>query len=175
MEDTDIVLDLRASNGRQDNRFDVFWNECQTFLNEDLGTAVDDRRHDLITHLACAISIRDLVEQVKQRCPPHTLIPSNEWVRLQFWPKTPTATKAVQHTGRFKLKFMVQQCHHVDSHYASASLREYSITVCEYCAFVCLDDKHKIKVGEPGYPVAATERGRRVPVRHFVYHCTASF
>ena len=78
MEDTDIVLDLRASNGRQDSRFDVFWNECQTFLNEDLGTAVDDRRHDLITHLARAISIRDLVEQVKQRCPPHTLIPSNE-------------------------------------------------------------------------------------------------
>ena len=172
MEDTDIILDLRASNGRQDTRFDVFWNECQTFLNEDLGTAVDDRRHDLITHLARAISIRDFVEQVKQCCPPHTLIPSNEWVRLQFWPKTLTATKALQHTGRFKLKFVVQQRqwrrHHVDSHYASASfryMREYSITVREYCAFVCLDDKHKIKVGEPGYPVAATERGRRVPVR----------
>ena len=43
-------------------------------------------------------------------------------------------------------------------------MREYSITVREYCAFVCLDDKHKIKVGEPGYPVAATERGRHVPV-----------
>ena len=67
---------------------------------------------------------------------------------------------------------MVQQRqwrrHHVDSHYASASfhyMREYSITVREYCVFVCLDDKHKIKVGEPGYAVAATERGRRVPVR----------
>ena len=30
--------------------------------------------------------------------------------------------------------------------------------------FVCLDDKHRIKVGEPvlGYLVAATERGRQV-------------
>ena len=29
--------------------------------------------------------------------------------------------------------------------------------------FVCLDDKHKVNVGEPGFPVAAAaERGRRV-------------
>lgn len=28
--------------------------------------------------------------------------------------------------------------------------------------FVCLDDKHKVKVGEPNFPVAAVERGRRV-------------
>ena len=30
--------------------------------------------------------------------------------------------------------------------------------------FVSLDDKHRIKVGEPGFPVAAAERGRRVLV-----------
>ena len=30
--------------------------------------------------------------------------------------------------------------------------------------FVCLDDKHKVKIGEPGYPVAAAERGRQVVV-----------
>ena len=28
--------------------------------------------------------------------------------------------------------------------------------------FVCLDDKHRIKIGEPGFPVAAAERGRQV-------------
>jgi len=27
---------------------------------------------------------------------------------------------------------------------------------------VSIDDKHQIKVGEPGYPVAAAEQGRRV-------------
>ena len=31
--------------------------------------------------------------------------------------------------------------------------------------FVCMDDKHRIKVGEPNYPVAAAERGKRVLVR----------
>lgn len=57
---------------------------------------------------------------------------------------------------------------HIDSHYAAASfhyMREYSLLVREHAAFVSLDDKHKIKVGEPGFPVAAAERGRRVPVR----------
>ena len=31
-----------------------------------------------------------------------------------------------------------------------------------YSVFVCLDDKHRSKIGEPGFPVAAAERGRRV-------------
>ena len=43
-------------------------------------------------------------------------------------------------------------------------MKEYSIVLGEFCSFVCLDDKHKIKIGEPNYPVAAAERGRRVPV-----------
>jgi len=30
---------------------------------------------------------------------------------------------------------------------------------------VSIDDKHRLKVGEPGFPVAAAERGRRVMVR----------
>lgn len=30
--------------------------------------------------------------------------------------------------------------------------------------FICIDDKLRIKVGEPGYPVAAVERGRQVIV-----------
>ena len=29
----------------------------------------------------------------------------------------------------------------------------------------CLDDKHKINIGEPGFPVAAIERDKRVLVR----------
>ena len=30
--------------------------------------------------------------------------------------------------------------------------------------FFSLDDKHRVKVGEPGFPVAAAEHGRRVLV-----------
>ena len=30
---------------------------------------------------------------------------------------------------------------------------------------VCLDDKHRMKVGEPGFPVAAAKRGKVVLVK----------
>ncbi len=77
----------------------------------------------------------------------------------------------MHHTGRLNVKFKVQQRQwrhsHVDAHYAAACfryMREYAIMVKEYCAFICLDDKHKIKVGEPNFPVASAERGRQVIV-----------
>ena len=44
-------------------------------------------------------------------------------------------------------------------------MREYSITLRDVCSFVSLDDKHKVKIGEPNYPVAAAERGKRIIVR----------
>ena len=37
-------------------------------------------------------------------------------------------------------------------------MREYAIMLRDVCAFIDLDDKHKIKVGEPNSPVAAVER-----------------
>ena len=32
------------------------------------------------------------------------------------------------------------------------------------CHFICIDDKHRVKVGEPGFPISAVERGREVIV-----------
>ena len=34
----------------------------------------------------------------------------------------------------------------------------------DFSVFACIDDKYRIKVGEPGVPVAAVERGRQVIV-----------
>lgn len=96
MENLNVIVDLWAHNGANKcTKYDEFWNQCNRFLNEDMGVAVDDRRHGQITHLARAISIRDFVSQVTSQCPEGTPIPSVEWVRLQFWPKTPS----LQHTG----------------------------------------------------------------------------
>ena len=52
---------------------------------------------------------------------------------------------------------------HCDSHYAAAVFK-YMRAYAEIsnCLFMSLDDKHRIKVGEPGYPVASAEHGRRV-------------
>ena len=87
MEDLDIVAHLRTHNGAC---YEAFWDKCNRSLNEDIGIAVDDCRHGQVTHLARAISIRDFVTQVRSRYPEGTAIPSEEWVRLQLWPKNPT-------------------------------------------------------------------------------------
>ena len=149
MEDPDIVLDLRKLNSGKKSQYDAFWEECAKFLQEDVGTAVDDRRHSDITHIATAISVRDFRDQVVSRCPEGTSIPSLEWIRLQFWPKTPHSKRALHHTGRFEVRFRVQQRQfqkeHPDAHYAAGGFRyqrEYAVSMKEHRMFICLDDKH---------------------------------
>ena len=67
--------------------------------NEDIGVAVDDRRHGIITHVARAISVQDLVQKVRDRCPEGTRIPTNEGVHIQFGLLQPNLC----HTGHFKV------------------------------------------------------------------------
>lgn len=52
---------------------------------------------------------------------------------------------------------------HVDAHYCAAIfryLREYDVMFRDFSLFLCMDDKHRLKIGEPGVPVAAVQRGR---------------
>ena len=50
LEEPDLVYDLRAANsGNQSNRYSVFWSKAKEFL-EDVGTAVDERRHSQVVH-----------------------------------------------------------------------------------------------------------------------------
>ena len=108
MEDPSIVMDLRHNNTAPKSKYDVFWGEFSKLLAESVGTAVGDRRHTGITHIASAISIRDFRDQVAARCPADTKIPSIEWIRLQFWLKTPNSLRGLHHTGCFKVQFKVQ-------------------------------------------------------------------
>ena len=82
-----IVFDLCSLNSSSDRKkYDVFWEHCSKYLNESVDAAVDDRRHSDVAHLAQAISIRDLRDEVQKQCPEGTAIPSLECIRLQFWP-----------------------------------------------------------------------------------------
>lgn len=98
-------------------------------------------------------------------------MPSVTWLSLQFWPKDPTKKTAMQYTGRFNVKYMVQsrqfRATHPDCHYASALFRYQRTFAINYSAFsnyTFIDDKHHCKIGEPGLPVAAVDRGKRVIV-----------
>ena len=109
---------------------------------------------------------------MKSRLPKDTPIPGEEWIRLQFWPKSLKTRTGLQYTGRLRVKYMVQQRQfrksHPDEHYASAVFRylcEFAVKYRDIATMACLDDKHKVKIGEPNFPVAAVERGKRVLVR----------
>lgn len=171
MEDPDIITDLRHHNTGQPSRYHIFFDHAKQYLESVVETAVDERRHDRFTHLAQAMSVLDLLQQVKDICPENTPIPSEQWLRLQFAPKNPSALASLQYTGSLKVKFQVQSRQlrktHVDLHYASAAfryLKEFAVKFRDFCVLVAMDDKHHCKVGEPGHPVAAVERGKRVVV-----------
>ena len=46
----------------------------------------------------------------------------------------------------------------------SGTYGKYALKFRSESLLICLDDKHRIKCGEPGFPVAAAERGWRVIV-----------
>jgi hypothetical protein len=107
--DPDITIDLREHKDRKSSKFDIFWKVAAQFLAgkaADAVTAVDERRHDTIVHLATAISVNDLLHQIESECPPETLIPSAQWLRLQFCPKDPTWLSSLQYTDLLPLKFI---------------------------------------------------------------------
>lgn len=98
-------------------------------------------------------------------CPEGTPVPSEQWLRLKFWPKNKTTKSALQYTGKLDVKFMVQARQtrkwHEDAHYCACLFRYLKK---QYTNLVFIDDKHHCKVGEPGLPVAAVERGKQVVV-----------
>ena len=66
LDDPDIVLYLSRLNGRVTiDKFDLFCDELQVYLDE-LGLAVDERRHPGVLHLPIAVSIyhlRDIISE----------------------------------------------------------------------------------------------------------------
>ena len=177
LEEPELLYDLRAVNPGRPCQFKTFWEKAKEFLEEDVGTAVDERRHSQVIHVAKAISVRDFKQQVVQRCPPGTPVPSDELVRLQFVPAHKSYRTASKYTSRLQVKKKIQQRQwrkdHEDTHYAACIfryMREYALLLRSSATLACLDDKHKVKVGEPNCPVAAAERGRQVLV-----HSSTSF
>ena len=62
------VTDLReVKHPERKTKYNVFWSMAKMFLSKDIGTAVDERRHSQVTHLAKAISICDFREEVEAK------------------------------------------------------------------------------------------------------------
>jgi len=163
-EDPDLINDLRYFNHGPQTKYEVFWEKCTQYISE--YTAVYERCHGDTYFMAKAISVRD---QVSKLCPPDTAIPSEPWVRLNFCPRNPHAKVSVNYHSRLNVKHVIQKQlfrkDHPDAHYCAGLFcyqREQAVEFQENSTFIFIDDKHRIKVGEPGYPVAAVERGKQV-------------
>lgn len=167
--DPELVVDLRQLNKGRPEKYNEFWSKLGNYLEEHV--AAQERRHGNIGYMPVACSVPDLIGEIKGRLPDGTPIPSETWVRYQFWPKDPSSKTATQYTGRFNVRFQVQtrqlRHDHPDSHYCAAQLKYLKEFVVKFRSNVCLvmeDDKHYINVGEPGLPLASLGRGRRVMV-----------
>src|SRR5207248_3220077 len=79
LEDPEITINLRKHRSGTSSKYDTFWKTAAQFLAgkaADAVTAVDERRHDTIVHLATAISVNDLLNQIKRECLPEAPISS---------------------------------------------------------------------------------------------------
>lgn len=153
--DVDLVVDKRELNQGRKPQFEVFWKGVDTLL-EEYGKAVDDRRHGPdVAHMPVAISIPDLIKQVAAKLPTDSPIPSEPWVRFQFWPKNRFSATAKHYNCRFDVKYKVQSRQlrksHVDARYCAVLfryLKEMAVLFHDEAALLFLDDKSKIPVGK---------------------------
>ena len=158
-DDPDLVFDLRENNGRLKNEdYEPFWQEVQKYLDEK--SVVHERRSSEITYLPLAISFEDFKNQIAARLPKECKIPSNSWIRLNFWPQNPYNQAAKYYTGRFKVKYAVQQRllrgQHMDSSYSAhlfSYVKQMAVKYTENMTMICVDDKPVVPIGEPGCPI----------------------
>ena len=119
--------DLRALNGNDGAKYDLFWAAGDKYLTE-LETTANANRHGQERALWQPLSVPDFTRQVelRLRSAGHTdaPIPSPDWVAFQFHPRRPTAGVAQRFTGRWDIKLKVLQMtmrkHHSDGHWCNS-------------------------------------------------------
>ena len=74
--DVDIICDLRDINSGRPPKYEQFWQKAEQYIEKVDETAVHEKRHECITHIATAISVPHLLEAVKQTCPSDVPVPS---------------------------------------------------------------------------------------------------
>jgi hypothetical protein len=163
-DDTQLFYDLRRNNGRpKDEELDPFWEGLESYLSEH--AVVHERRQSQSMYMPLAMSVEDLIDIVSKRIPEGSKIASKSWVSFNFWPSNPYVKSAINYTGRFQVKYAVQQrltrAKHPDSPFAFHQFRmmkEMAVKYAEEAHMICLDDKAVVPVGEPECPISTNVR-----------------
>jgi len=121
-------------------------------------SAVDDRCHSEVTHLASALLVWDLFERVSQRIPEETLVPVRNGYAYSSGQRQGMPNLHCTIQAAWKWNLWCKQCQfrkqHPDQHYAATLFRyqhEFALKFCDYSGFICLDDKHRIKIGNQDF------------------------
>ncbi|WAR27915.1 hypothetical protein MAR_013619 [Mya arenaria] len=162
--ETELIIDLRKNNGRPlSKEFDQFWSALDNYLTEK--SVVHERRQSDVNYMPFAMSVEDLQTEIANRLPQGSKIPSVSWMKLNFYPRNPYKNSAINYTGKFKVKFKVQQrllrATHEDSDFARNQfglLKNFACKFRDLTSFQCLDDKAIVPVGEPGHAVSTGVR-----------------
>ncbi|MES9904556.1 MAG: hypothetical protein ABW168_18000, partial [Sedimenticola sp.] len=165
MGEVGLLADLRKLNpGRPSGTFDLFFAKLGELVEE--FTAADDRRHNE-AHMSQILSLKDLIQQAKDRCPENTDIPSSSLVRLQFTPRNPYANTAMRFTSKLPVQYKIQRrqlrVSHPDEHFTNAQfkyLRSLAVRMGKTCSLFCCDDKAKVPIGEPDVALSTGVRGK---------------
>ena len=110
----------------------------------------------------------DFIDQVKKRLPPDAAIPSSSTVSLGFAPKNSFTYRSLRHTGYIDARFTVQyrtlRNYNIDSHYCNAQkkgIAHFAVDYRDRIIFLSVDDKAKIKFGEPNHLLSSGVRGKQ--------------
>ena len=96
-EDTDLVIDLdHLKKGQPGDTSDVFFKELANMVKQ-ITTA--DNRHHRLSHMSEFLSIRDLINQVKEKIPEGSPIPSVSTVIHSFAPPNMYAKTSQYYIG----------------------------------------------------------------------------
>jgi hypothetical protein len=159
-------LDLRKLNGKSQSSFQPFWDEVQKYFNE-YTAQVNNHRHGEYRQVPISTIVEDLRFTVGKRLPPETEISSIQWLRLQFIHKNPWSMFALQYTGMFDHKFMVQsrviRKGHQDSKCVAVQwnyIKQFACMWQKNCEMLCVDDKAIIPFGEPCHSSGTCNRSR---------------
>jgi hypothetical protein len=98
-------------------------------------------------------------------------VPSDKWVAYQFTPTNRSTKESLRYMGRFKPQWKVQrrQVHkgNVDAHWCNAmqrNQREFALLYREHVYFLSMDDKAKVPIGDPGYPIDSGVRAHHAAI-----------
>ena len=136
-------------------------------------TQSSTRENEVVVNMALALSYADMYRTCLRLAEEKgiTAYPSYQWFLMQFWPTNKSTSKLLHYTGRFRVRRAVQarilRKNNPDAQYARTVykfLKGRAIKYSTETIFFSADAKCKIPVGEPGFPLAAITRGKKVIV-----------